>query len=550
MTTHWFYTFGKTPQPACYLLPDGQAIERSFVLPALLDRGWPEVAAANATFHGFVTNELKRPIQHPESAYQGQSPVEVFRAQLEPGLATRVTRTWQDPDYNVDDRDLGRVVDRVLSTVSDGDVVLIELTNGLRHVTTGLLLAAGLLRTLHPGLEVRAVTYADFSSDPVPEGVETQLRRASRIHDLAPMLELFSWAVAGDAFSRSLDPKPLIELLSRWHGALNRGCHEGRLDGQAVGAVQAVRKALAKVGPALALGWPRDVAEALARTRRALGELIEGDAARVLAELDAAPAAHALRIAAGRLDGLTAVDADPDVLDVERLRFDLDLVEQLRDASRHGDAVRILREWLVNATLLAHGEAEGWLDHTTRQAAEARLWQQTHVTELGRHWAKVTALRNAASHARMNASHEARPASIATALDEVPAALRVLVGEGWLLAPLRWEPKHSPRRWLANALSLNMIGSLGDRGRLTVTELQLDDARALSWESCVGHEDTAAVLSTLLGRPVEVRRVTVKLEGGDELLVAQLDGPRLPAGARTLPAGARFRWFLVSFEGS
>jgi hypothetical protein len=66
--------------------------------------------------------------------------------------------------------------------------------------------------------------------------------------------------------------------------------------------------------------------------------------------------------------------------------------------------------------------------------------------------------------------------------------------------------------------------------------------------SAVGHEDTAAVFSNLLGRPIAVNRISVKLDIGDETniaLIGQLQGPRLPTGATELPTGASIEWWLV-----
>jgi hypothetical protein len=58
--------------------------------------------------------------------------------------------------------------------------------------------------------------------------------------------------------------------------------------------------------------------------------------------------------------------------------------------------------------------------------------------------------------------------------------------------------------------------------------------------SIVGHADTAAVLG------VTLNRVNVKLEKGDVLYVAQLQGGRLPEGAKTLPEGFRFEFLRVT----
>ena len=63
--------------------------------------------------------------------------------------------------------------------------------------------------------------------------------------------------------------------------------------------------------------------------------------------------------------------------------------------------------------------------------------------------------------------------------------------------------------------------------------------------SAVGHADTAALFSTLLGRKVEMNRISVSLGGDDVVLVGQLSGPRPPEGATTLPAGAEIQWLAV-----
>lgn len=66
--------------------------------------------------------------------------------------------------------------------------------------------------------------------------------------------------------------------------------------------------------------------------------------------------------------------------------------------------------------------------------------------------------------------------------------------------------------------------------------------------SAVGHADTAALFSALLGRPVEHARVNVTLHDDDVLLVGQITGGRLPEGATTLPDGVRILWLAVTVQ--
>jgi hypothetical protein len=75
--------------------------------------------------------------------------------------------------------------------------------------------------------------------------------------------------------------------------------------------------------------------------------------------------------------------------------------------------------------------------------------------------------------------------------------------------------------------------------------IQDHTARGGQVVSAVGHADTAAVFSTILGFPVEPNRVNVRLAPGDIALVGQYVGPRLPEGATTLPHGATIEWWVV-----
>jgi hypothetical protein len=83
--------------------------------------------------------------------------------------------------------------------------------------------------------------------------------------------------------------------------------------------------------------------------------------------------------------------------------------------------------------------------------------------------------------------------------------------------------------------------------RIVAEEVGLDTARSLATTatSAVGHETTAAIFATLLGREVPVARATLQLQPGDTVLVGQYSGPRLPEGATSLPDGAAIRWIVV-----
>ena len=102
---------------------------------------------------------------------------------------------------------------------------------------------------------------------------------------------------------------------------------------------------------------------------------------------------------------------------------------------------------------------------------------------------------------------------------------------------------------VVNALSLNMIegdASLIVQG-MSIQQV-LDVLEANEWESAVGHPDTAAVVSGILGIDIPCQRENVELVGNMALIVAQYSGKRLPVGATTLPEGARIVFRQVVLE--
>lgn len=101
---------------------------------------------------------------------------------------------------------------------------------------------------------------------------------------------------------------------------------------------------------------------------------------------------------------------------------------------------------------------------------------------------------------------------------------------------------------LSNAFSLNMLGEYP--ATIEVEECGLDTAKVLAKNSvsAVGHADTAAVFSDVLGQTVPANRTTVLLQKGEQLLVGQYVGPRLPEGSTTLPEGATIKWLLITVK--
>lgn len=108
--------------------------------------------------------------------------------------------------------------------------------------------------------------------------------------------------------------------------------------------------------------------------------------------------------------------------------------------------------------------------------------------------------------------------------------------------------------YVVNAFSLNM---LKEKAKLACKIVSREDVKKL-WSSpasslvgrtvAIGHKDTARIVGNELGTAMTENRISVKVEYGDVLLVAQYTGPRLPEGATELPEGANIVWWKVSVE--
>lgn len=102
--------------------------------------------------------------------------------------------------------------------------------------------------------------------------------------------------------------------------------------------------------------------------------------------------------------------------------------------------------------------------------------------------------------------------------------------------------------FLANAFSIQMMLNAVDKEHPALVKISEVDASEIAnadFKSAIGHQDTANVLSSVLGKPVQMNRVSIQLEHGVPLYVAQLCGGRLPERTTTLPEGFFFRFFKV-----
>ena len=103
--------------------------------------------------------------------------------------------------------------------------------------------------------------------------------------------------------------------------------------------------------------------------------------------------------------------------------------------------------------------------------------------------------------------------------------------------------------YLLNSFSGSMLPDCyHSRGEFET--LTLDEAKSYlasyGLDSCIGHDDTASLFSSLLGRKVPCVRKSITLYTGDTAILGQYKGPRLPEGTTRLPEGATIIWYKIS----
>lgn len=95
--------------------------------------------------------------------------------------------------------------------------------------------------------------------------------------------------------------------------------------------------------------------------------------------------------------------------------------------------------------------------------------------------------------------------------------------------------------YIGNTFSLQMI----EPGSIIMTEEISPKQIPADVISCIGHADTAKIVSDITGLNLEMNRVNVYLRNGEEYFVAQLCGGRLPEGTTKLPPNYRIKFIRV-----
>lgn len=203
-------------------------------------------------------------------------------------------------------------------------------------------------------------------------------------------------------------------------------------------------------------------------------------------------------------------------LDAAKLEFDLKLFERLVMAQRDADAARALREWIVNAVILAWGDGATWLNEKTRMKAEAALRgikEKGPQAALRTFWDEASKYRNAVSHLKYNEKHDVTASELRAFLAAASGRARALQADGSFLVERR-----SPRRFLSDEVPLHTITSSSVHAKLS--SLSLPKAKEQAEGRLFMGRDSAR-LSALLGCKLKSVEEAVRLKAGDTVLVGE-----------------------------
>lgn len=270
-----------------------------------------------------------------------QQHIELLREEIPPGVEM-VTRPVP---HGHNETELWAVFQEVSGSVSPGEEVAFDITNGLRSFPLVGLLVAAFLRS---GLEVnlKAVLYGAFD---VRDRSVTPNRTA--MFDLSPMLALLEWSSAAERFNRTGDARYLAGLIREQKNrlAVEAGgdreliSQAGALGSLATGLTD-ISQAIHLIRPSLALGICADLPRRMENARPALNR------ATAAMPFDLVLGEVANRFTPLGLANPLLEENLPEMLAKQRL-----MIQRYADWELWVQAVTLAREWLVSWFMVRGG---------------------------------------------------------------------------------------------------------------------------------------------------------------------------------------------------
>lgn len=325
--------------------------------------------------------------EHPN--WQGTADEKGLRGLLE---EREIGITPVDIPDGRNETELWTIFDAISKNVPQGATVTLDITHGFRSLPYVMLLACAYLE-VSGKFDLANVYYGAFVSENI----------VAQAVDLTPMLTLFEWANAVDAFKRGGNLRQMAKLLEKRHNALYKTKAVGKRDRL---PLRPIADQMHTLMDAIELGRLWDIDEPVAEIRRLADEV------RSSAERWERPFVSQIDEVLAQLEHFQLQD-DQNV--DERLAAEFRLIEWYHRNEFYIHSGLLLREWVISYVMSQSPE------HRGKKARD--IFEDNELRE------EVSRQLNSASIASREIGDISRlAAELAQKLNALPPAFRAVVG--------------------------------------------------------------------------------------------------------------------------
>lgn len=324
---------------------------------------------------------------HPN--WQGNAEEQGLKGLLE---ERGISITEVDIPDGQDEAELWAIFDKIGEHVPQEATVTLDITHGFRSLPQVMLLACAYFEVS-----------GEFDLANVYYGAFIDKDKVAQVVDLTPMLTLFEWANAVDAFKRSGNLRQMADLLQARQAALYKA---GAVTGKARLPLAPLAKNMRLLMDAIELGRLRDIDEPVAEIRRLADEV------RPSAERWEKPFVSQIDKVLKQMEDFQLQD-EQDIN--ERLAAEFRLIEWYHKNEFYIHAGLLLREWVISYVMSRAPEYRG---KSTKE-----IFEDDDLRE------EVSRQLNSASKASDEISDISKlVAELAQKLNALPEAFRTVIG--------------------------------------------------------------------------------------------------------------------------
>ena len=254
------------------------------------------------------------------------------------------------------EEELWVIFDRVTSSVSAGDTIVLDITHALRSIPMVVFAAAAYLRRTKR-VTVKHILYGAFEVRE-PASKPPQPGDRAPVFDLKPLLDLLDWSSEADFFLERSDAVLLANRLSGIQDTFHRQHAQQQSKTDLPVKLKTVGEKLKELSLAIHLARPLDA-------MRCADQLLP-DLKDYANEVERWAKPFAVILERVRAEAEQFAHPQPEQLDKENLRKQYRLIEHLVQKGLVFQAVALAREWVVSWLALRHQNGD-WLDEKYRE---------------------------------------------------------------------------------------------------------------------------------------------------------------------------------------